>query len=112
MFEIIPFISFLTSTYSEFSIFAIKEIKKMTPKLLKTSLTISLLLLSIASSFGQLDNSKTRTTVPLDLIQPNIEVEEHEFIDPRITDDTKVEAALAEISALACLFRNDVWHGQ
>lgn len=69
----------------------------MTPKLLKTSLTISFLLLSIATNFGQLDNSKTRTTVPLDLIQPNIEVEKHDFIDPRITDETKVEATLAEI---------------
>ena len=69
----------------------------MTPKLLKTTVTISLLFLSIATSFGQLDNSKTRTTVPLDLIQPNIEVEKHDFIDPRIRDESKVEAALAEI---------------
>ena len=69
----------------------------MTPKFLKTSLTICLLILSIVASFGQLDNPKTKTTVPLELIQPNIEVDKHDFIDPRITDETKVEAALAEI---------------
>jgi hypothetical protein len=71
--------------------------KNMTPKLIKTSFTIGLLILSIATSFGQLDDPKTKTTVPLDLIQPNIEVEKHDFIDPRIKDDTKVEAALAQI---------------
>ncbi|MFK5879295.1 MAG: hypothetical protein QM478_07340 [Flavobacteriaceae bacterium] len=69
----------------------------MTPKLLKTSLTFSLLLLGIAVSFGQLENPESKIEVPVDLIQPNIEVEKHEFIDPRITDETKVEAALSEI---------------
>lgn len=69
----------------------------MTPKLFKTSLTIGLLFLSIATGFGQLENPKSKTTVPLDLIQPNIEVEKHDFIDPRIKDETKVEAALVVI---------------
>lgn len=69
----------------------------MTPALFKPLLTIGILLFSMVASFGQLDNPKTRISVPLDLIQPNIEVEKHDFIDPRITDETKVEAALAEI---------------
>ena len=69
----------------------------MTPKLLKSSFTIGLLLFSIVVSFGQLENPKSKTTVPLDLIQPNIEVEKHDFIDPRIKDETKVEATLAKI---------------
>ena len=69
----------------------------MTPKLLKTSLTICFLILSIATSFGQLENPESKVEVPVDLIQPNIEVEKHDFIDPRITDETKVEAALAKI---------------
>ena len=69
----------------------------MTPKLIKTSLTISILILSIATSFGQLDNPTKKIMVPLDLIQPNVEVEKHDFIDPRIKDETKVEAALAQI---------------
>lgn len=69
----------------------------MTPKLLKTSLTICLLILSITASFGQLENPEKKVEVPVELIQPNIEVEKHDFIDPRITDETKVEAALAKI---------------
>lgn len=69
----------------------------MTPKLLKTSLTFSFLILSITASFGQLENPEKKVEVPVDLIQPNIEVEKHDFIDPRITDETKVEAALAKI---------------
>lgn len=69
----------------------------MTPKLLKTSLTFSLLILSTVASFGQLENPESKVEVPVDLIQPNIEVEKHDFIDPRITDETKVEAALAKI---------------
>ena len=69
----------------------------MTPKLLKTSLTICILLLSTVASFGQLENPEKKVEVPVDLIQPNIEVEKHDFIDPRITDETKVEAALAKI---------------
>ncbi|MDC9724055.1 MAG: hypothetical protein PSN34_14970 [Urechidicola sp.] len=69
----------------------------MTPNLLKTLLTFSLLLLSIVASFGQLENPEKKIEVPVDLIQPEIEVEKHDFIDPRITDETKVEAALEKI---------------
>lgn len=69
----------------------------MTPKFLKTSLTFCFLILSITASFGQLENPEKKVEVPVDLIQPNIEVEKHDFIDPRITDETKVEAALAKI---------------
>ncbi len=69
----------------------------MTPKLLKTSLTLCLLLLGIATNFGQLENPEKKVEAPVDLIQPNIDIEKHEFIDPRITDETKVEAALSEI---------------
>jgi len=70
----------------------------MTPKLIKNIFFILTLFLSSTISFAQLDNSNTSGgTVSIDLLQPNIKVEKHKFIDPRIKNESNVEDALAAI---------------
>ncbi|MBV1887733.1 MAG: hypothetical protein KUG51_00415 [Urechidicola sp.] len=69
----------------------------MPPKFLKIALFSLLLINSIANTFGQLEDPKTKTTVPIDQIQPNIEVDKHIFIDPRIVNDEEIKRAIEEV---------------
>ena len=44
-----------------------------------------------------MDNPKTKTTVPIDQIQPNVEVDKHIFIDPRVVNDDEIKMAIEQI---------------
>ena len=69
----------------------------MTPRFLKITLFGLFIFMSITTTFGQLDNPKTKTTVPIDQIQPNVEVDKHIFIDPRVVNDDEIKMAIEQI---------------
>ncbi len=65
-------------------------------RLLKFSFLCVTLFFSV-TVFAQLDNPKSKVEVPIELIQPDIDVEKHNFIDPRVINDSKVQLKIERI---------------